>query len=126
MPRIMGFVMSTSWSSWQTVCATVRVASSVCAIFLGVGVLCENSSFEHAIDFAELQLTQRYTVPFVSPAELEQFQHSEKDGGMQGRDHYVDTKHVADMLRAQSELKHMMEEYVVVHHQPETFDMYDV
>ncbi|KAL7485016.1 hypothetical protein ACHAW6_010614 [Cyclotella cf. meneghiniana] len=58
--------------------------------------------------------------------ELEQFQHREEDGGMQGRDHYVDTKHVADMLRAQSELKHMMEEYVVVHHQPETFDMYDV
>ncbi|KAL3787056.1 hypothetical protein HJC23_011740 [Cyclotella cryptica] len=58
--------------------------------------------------------------------ELDEFQHNEEGGGMQGRDHYVDTTQVAEMLRAQSELKHMMEKYVVVHHQPETFDMYDV
>lgn len=49
--------------------------------------------------------------------ELEAFQSSEDGGGLQDRDCYVDTRQVTKMLRAQSDLKHMMEHYVVYHHQ---------
>lgn len=49
--------------------------------------------------------------------ELETFQCSEDGGQLQDRDCYVDTEQVAKMLRAQSNLKHMMEDYVVCHHQ---------
>ena len=58
--------------------------------------------------------------------ELEEFQTSETDGQLQGRDHWRDTEQVAKMLRAQINLNHMMEDYVGDHHQPATFDMSDV
>lgn len=57
--------------------------------------------------------------------ELEQFQSSDL-GELQGRDHWKDTKHVEQMLRAQSNFKHMVDDYIGEHHQPETFDMSDV
>lgn len=44
---------------------------------------------------------------------------------MQGRDDYEDTKKVFDMLHTQSDMKHMMDEYVKSHHQ-ETYDMSEV
>lgn len=50
-------------------------------------------------------------------AELEAFQSSEDGGGLQDRDCFVDTQQVTKMLRAQSDLKHMMDQYVVIHHQ---------
>eukprot|EP00571_Detonula_confervacea_P017716 CAMPEP_0172312498 /NCGR_PEP_ID=MMETSP1058-20130122/17695_1 /TAXON_ID=83371 /ORGANISM="Detonula confervacea, Strain CCMP 353" /LENGTH=120 /DNA_ID=CAMNT_0013025977 /DNA_START=41 /DNA_END=403 /DNA_ORIENTATION=+ len=56
--------------------------------------------------------------------ELEKFEHGD-EGHLQGRDDYKDTHKVAQILRAQSELKHMMEDYVNGHHE-ETFDMSDV
>jgi hypothetical protein len=57
-------------------------------------------------------------------AELEQFQKSD-DGKLQGPKDYKDTKMVAEMLHAQSELKHKIEDYVEAHHE-HTFDMSDV
>lgn len=56
--------------------------------------------------------------------ELEQFQHGD-EGHLQGRDHYQDTKKVSEILRAQTVLKHKVENYVNEHH-AETFDMSDV
>ena len=55
-------------------------------------------------------------------AELEQFQKSDE---LQGPKDYKDTKMVAEMLHAQSELKHKIEDYVEAHHE-HTFDMSDV
>lgn len=43
-----------------------------------------------------------------------------------GMDDGKDTKMISDMLRKQSELLHMMEDYVEDHHKPDTFDMSDV
>lgn len=57
-------------------------------------------------------------------AELELFQKSD-DGRLQGPKDYKDTKMVAEMLHAQSELKHKIEDYVEAHHE-HTFDMSDV
>mmetsp|Transcript_27114 Transcript_27114/g.58299 ORF Transcript_27114/g.58299 Transcript_27114/m.58299 type:complete len:129 (-) Transcript_27114:156-542(-) len=47
--------------------------------------------------------------------ELNEFQSSEL-GSLQGRDDYMDTRRVAEMLKAQSQLKHNMEDYVAEHH----------
>mmetsp|Transcript_34282 Transcript_34282/g.58191 ORF Transcript_34282/g.58191 Transcript_34282/m.58191 type:complete len:134 (+) Transcript_34282:142-543(+) len=56
--------------------------------------------------------------------DLDRFQSSEM-GRLQNRDDYIDTHRVSEMLHAQSELKHDMEEYVATHHvggghQPDT------
>mmetsp|Transcript_24661 Transcript_24661/g.53204 ORF Transcript_24661/g.53204 Transcript_24661/m.53204 type:complete len:130 (-) Transcript_24661:173-562(-) len=47
--------------------------------------------------------------------ELKQFQSSDM-GQLQGREDYKDTRRVSEMLRAQSELKHGMKDYVHEHH----------
>ena len=62
-------------------------------------------------------------VPLSARPELEAFQTSE--GENQGRDDYYDTKRVYELLQKQSELKHMMTDYVNEHH-TETFDMSEV
>jgi len=51
-----------------------------------------------------------------SKKELNEFQSSEL-GSHQGRDDYTDTRRVAEMLKAQSQLKHDMEDYVAEHHE---------
>ena len=48
--------------------------------------------------------------------ELDRFQSSET-GKLQGRDDYMDTKRVSEMLHAQTELKHKMKDYVTDHHE---------
>ena len=60
----------------------------------------------------------------VHHIELNRFQHSD-DGELQGRDDYEDTKKVYKILHTQSDIKHMMNDYVQCHHE-ETFDMSDV
>jgi hypothetical protein len=41
-------------------------------------------------------------------------------------DDLKDTKTVSEMLRKQSDLIHMVDDYVEDHHRPDTFDMSDV
>jgi len=43
-----------------------------------------------------------------------------------GADDGEDTKVISDMLRKQSELMHLMDEYVGDHHTPDSFDMSEV
>jgi hypothetical protein len=64
--------------------------------------------------------------PFACPSELEQFQSNEFGGLLQTKDHHKDTSQVKIMLLVQSKLKHMTDEFVGEHHQPDTFDMSEV
>lgn len=103
---------------------TCRRLGARCSI-ANASDVCIDTALISSFSFISHQLLLHFCVHLDTKLELEQFQHNESIGELQGREHYLDTKQVTEMLRTQSKLKSMIDAYQD-HHHPDMFDMSDV